>query len=673
MIQVKYQIHLVQVLVLSMFIVNTYAQTKGMGKPVNGKAPTGTERRVALVVGNKDYQSIGSLKNPVNDANDMAKALEDLGFEVIKGTNVDFRGFMKSISDFKNKLSSSDIAFFYYSGHGASYNGQSYLLPTDADISCLEEIEYKGVSLTRILGEVGIKGVKNSFVILDACRNLPNIVMCDKSKRDLFTTKGLIRPNNNPSGSIVVYATKEGQTADDNPNSRNGLFTGSFLKYLTIPNLSIRSILDKTSIEVVKQSNNSQSPGRYEEIFGDFYFVVSDKDQPSPTNKPQESDKVLPKPVAKPEVLTSGEIFERAEQAFEKKNYVEAISYYEQAANVGNSEAMNALGYMYQTATGVTKNAKKAKSWYERSYSQSNQKAAYNLGYMYEFGVEITADISQAKLYYQKSCDWGDANGCERVKHLSKSEKPVVPSTQLTKYMDLPFAEMVYIPGGSFEMGDTRNEGFASEKPVHKVKLDGFYMGKYEVTQRQWESIMGSNPSYFKDCPDCPVETVSWNDVQFFLKKLNLKTGSKYRLPTESEWEYAAGGGANIRTRFGNSMDILEPSIANFDANAKYAKSYSRAGEYREKPIKVGSFHSNGLGLYDMSGNVWEWCNDLYGADYYESSSSTNPTGPYTGVDRVLRGGSWANFPQFSRVANRSSSSPDSRRDSIGFRVVSPQ
>jgi formylglycine-generating enzyme required for sulfatase activity len=538
MIPIRYQIHLVQVLFLSMFIVNAYAQTKGMGKPVNGKAPSGTERRVALVVGNKDYQSIGSLKNPINDANDMTKALQDLGFEVIKGTNVDFRGFMKSISDFKNKLSSSDIAFFYYSGHGASYNGQSYLLPTDADISCLEEIEYKGVSLTRILGEVGIKGVKNSFVILDACRNLPNIVMCDKSKRDLFTTKGLIRPNNNPSGSIVVYATKEGQTADDNPNSRNGLFTGSFLKYLTIPNLSIRSILDKTSIEVVKQSNNSQSPGRYEEIFGDFYFVVSDKDQPSPTIKPQEPEKVLPKTFA-------------------------------------------------------------------------------------------------------------------------------------TKYLDLPFADMAYIPGGTFEMGDTRNEGEEDEKPVHTVKLDGFYMGKYEVTQRQWKSIMGSNPSMFKDCSDCPVEQVSWEDVQEFLKKLNSLMRSNYRLPTEAEWEYAAGGGASSRTRFGNGADILESSGANFYAKADAIKDYSRAGEYRGKMTKVGSFRSNGLGLYDMIGNVFEWCSDWYGG--YSSGSSINPTGSATGIDRVLRGGSWNCNSQDSRVAYRYGSSPAYRDLNNGFRIVLSQ
>jgi formylglycine-generating enzyme required for sulfatase activity len=173
---------------------------------------------------------------------------------------------------------------------------------------------------------------------------------------------------------------------------------------------------------------------------------------------------------------------------------------------------------------------------------------------------------------------------------------------------------MAYIEGGTFQMGDTRNEGETDEKPVHKVTVSSFYMSKYEITQRQWESVMGNNPSYFKDCADCPVEQVSWEDVQKFLKKLNARTGGNYRLPTEAEWEYAAGGGSGTRTRFGNGKDILDATEANFDASADYRKSYSIAGEYRDKTLKVGSFRPNGLGLYDMTGNVFEWCSDWYGS-----------------------------------------------------------
>ena len=213
-----------------------------------------------------------------------------------------------------------NITFLYYSGHGASFGGQNYLLPTDADISCLEQIEAQGIGLNRILGEIAAKEVKTSFVVLDACRNIPKqLYVCDNSKKDLFTNKGLLKPSNNPRGSLIIFATEEGNTADDNLNANNGLFTESLLRYLTLPDLSIRNIMDKAAINVEEQSMGKQSPSSYDKIRGDFYFVVSDKDQPSPTIKPQEPEKVLPKPVAKPEVLTSGEIFERAEQAFEKK------------------------------------------------------------------------------------------------------------------------------------------------------------------------------------------------------------------------------------------------------------------------------------------------------------------------------------------------------------------
>jgi formylglycine-generating enzyme required for sulfatase activity/uncharacterized caspase-like protein len=661
MMQIRYQIYLVHVLFLSMFIVNTYAQTKGMGKLTKGEAPSGTERRVALVIGNKNYQQVSKLINPVNDAEDMGKSLTKLGFDVTILTNADDGGMKKGFREFIAKVQPGDVALFYYSGHGISFGGKNYLLPVDVSINCLGEIEdYKHVeSLVQALDS---RGVRNSFVFLDACRNLPDVKPCPSDTRDIIMGKGLVKPSYNPSGSMIVYSTAEGSVADDNPKSRNGLFTGELLKHLTIPNLTLRQILDRTKRGVEQVSNRGQSPARYDNLSDEFIFVIQQEDPPANNTVPKQQTEPT-----KPEVFTSLELYKRGEQAFEKKNYIEAISYYEQAVSSGNSEAMNALGYMYQTGTGVTKDTKQAKSWYERSYSLSNNKAAYNLGYMYEFGVEV--NIIKAKEYYQKSCDWGDANGCERLKHLSKSEKPVVSSTQLIKYMDLPFAEMAYIQGGTFEMGDTRNEGSKDEKPVHTVKLDGFYMGKYEVTQRQWESIMGSNPSYFKDCPDCPVEQVSWEDVQEFLKKLNSKTGSKYRLPTEAEWEYAAGGGASNRTRFGNGMNILESSGANFDATN--VKPYSRKGVYRRKTIKVGSFKSNGLGLYDMSGNVFEWCNDWYGD--YASSPSTNPTGPVSGSNRVFRGGSWNGNPSSILVAYRYGNTPGCRYYSIGFRVVSPQ
>lgn len=268
-----------KILLISLFTLITYfinAQTKGM-KPVEVTVPTGTERRMALVVGNKDYTGLSKLLNPLNDANDMEIALKKMGFEVIKATNADYRTFLGAVNRFKEKLSNSDVAFVYYSGHGVSYNGKNYLLPVDATITCLEHIEEYGISLNRILGEVSSKGVKNSFIVLDACRNIPNLKICDKNQRDIFDGAGLARPTNNPHGSYIVYATKEGSTADDNYNGRNGLFTEALLRYLTTPNVSAKAIIDRTSLDVYSKSRGSQSPGRYDEIYGDFYFLITNE------------------------------------------------------------------------------------------------------------------------------------------------------------------------------------------------------------------------------------------------------------------------------------------------------------------------------------------------------------------------------------------------------------
>ncbi|MBM9519975.1 formylglycine-generating enzyme family protein [Desulforhopalus vacuolatus] len=231
--------------------------------------------------------------------------------------------------------------------------------------------------------------------------------------------------------------------------------------------------------------------------------------------------------------------------------------------------------------------------------------------------------------------------------------------------------EFVLVKGGCYQMGDTFGDGEDNEKPVHEVCVDDFYMGKYEVTQGEWQKIMGSNPSEFKDGDRYPVENVSWNDItKKFLPKLNRSSGRSYRLPTEAEWEYAAREGGK-KVRFGNGKDIADPREINFDGCSDWTESYSRAGVSREKTTEVGSFTPNSLGLYDMSGNVWEWCSDWFG-DYSESSLRNNPEGPGSGSDRVYRGGSWYYDPGLVRAANRACNSPDISFSYLGFRLVFP-
>lgn len=232
--------------------------------------------------------------------------------------------------------------------------------------------------------------------------------------------------------------------------------------------------------------------------------------------------------------------------------------------------------------------------------------------------------------------------------------------------------EMVFVKGGCFQMGDTFGDGVSDEKPVHEVCVNDFYIGKYEVTQGQWQSVMGNNPwqllnvmgnnpSHFKNCgDDCPVERVSWDDVQEFIRKLNQQSGKDYRLPTEAEWEYAAKSGGKSEKWPGTSSGKSLGNYAWYDANSG------------NKTHPVGQKLPNGLGLHDMSGNVWEWCSDRYSSIYYNQSPRDNPDGPSFGSYRVLRGGSWSNDSRFVRAVIRGMVSPVSRIYCYGFRLALP-
>jgi formylglycine-generating enzyme required for sulfatase activity len=216
--------------------------------------------------------------------------------------------------------------------------------------------------------------------------------------------------------------------------------------------------------------------------------------------------------------------------------------------------------------------------------------------------------------------------------------------------------QMVRIPSGTFSMGSNKS---SDEKPIHSVTLSSFYMSKYEVTQKQWREIMGEDPPElaFKGCDQCPVERVSWNDIQEFIKKLNNKTGKNYRLPTEAEWEYAARGGQNYKYAGSDNIEDVAWYSSNSDS----------------KTHPVGQKSENGYGLYDMSGNVWEWCEDVWHKNY--SGAPTNGSAWTSGGNsarRVLRGGSWSDTSVSCRAASRFNAAPTYGSNVSGFRLVLP-
>ncbi len=233
--------------------------------------------------------------------------------------------------------------------------------------------------------------------------------------------------------------------------------------------------------------------------------------------------------------------------------------------------------------------------------------------------------------------------------------------------------DMVFIKGGDFEMGDVFNEGYENERPVHGVTLSDFYMGKYAVTFEEYdlfcEDAKQKKPNdYGWGRGKRPVIDVSWEDAVAYTQWLCHKTGLKFRLPTEAEWEYAAREGGR-KVRFGNGKDIANPKEINFYANKKFKQPYSVIGKYRQKTVSIGNLNCpNALGLHDMSGNVWEWCADWYGD--YSASAQTNPTGPTSGTSCVRRGGSWSSYPQVVRVSHRSNYTHVYRADYTGFRLA---
>ena len=217
--------------------------------------------------------------------------------------------------------------------------------------------------------------------------------------------------------------------------------------------------------------------------------------------------------------------------------------------------------------------------------------------------------------------------------------------------------EMIRVEAGTFAMGATpeMEDPWDDEKPAHQVTLtNDYYIGKYEVTQALWQAVMGNNPSNFKG-DNLPVEQVSWDDCQEFISQLNRITGKTFRLPTEAEWEYAARGGKKSRGyQYSGSNNLSD--VAWYKDNSD------------SKTHAVGSKQSNELGIYDMSGNVWEWCQDWDGE--YSSSSQVNPTGANSGSDRVYRGGSWRNAAGVCRSSFRISSAPDNTSYCLGLRLV---
>ncbi len=229
--------------------------------------------------------------------------------------------------------------------------------------------------------------------------------------------------------------------------------------------------------------------------------------------------------------------------------------------------------------------------------------------------------------------------------------------------------QMIKIEGGCFEMGDVLKEGQGNEQPLHEVWLSDYCLGSFLVSQKIWTAVMSRNPSSFRTHDQLPVENVSYYDVLEFIDRLNQLTESNYRLPSEAEWEFAARERGDI-LRFGNGKNIAEPTEINFNADISFKRSYSASGRFLKQTSPIGSYPPNALGLFDMSGNLFEWTSDFYHENGYQMHGILDPVVNNNSSFVVARGGSWNNHASRLRCTCRSYFQPAVRNPLVGFRLA---
>lgn len=621
--------------------------------------------RTALVIGNSKYDS-RPLRNPVNDARAIAAQLKKNGFEVTLETDTTKRQMVRAIKRFGKELRAGGAGLFYYSGHGIQIGGRNYLLPVDVAIESESDVEHEAVAASRVLGKMEDASNGLNIVILDACRDNP---FKKSFSRSAAANNGLARMDA-PTGSFIAYATKPGSVASDG-NTNHSPYTSALLKFMVQPNLTIEQLFKEVRKSVIQETNKKQTPWESSSLVGSFSFagnaaplkaVVS---TPSPTT-------------SNPSYSINAEelLWKTASESGTRSDYEYFLQEYPSSpfASVAHLKIRQLnVDVEKSTLTIQTKPSSAV-------IKLLNTKPAYTPGMKLKPGryeIEVSADG------YELKKQWVAIPASENVE-VSITLQSLGPKAGDTYTDPTTGIEFVYIPGGCFQMGSPSSSNVANreedEGPVHEVCVDGFFMGKYEVTNEQYRRYQSSHNS--KDYwgnnlngKNQPAVYVGWDDAGSFGSWLTTNTGKTFRLPTEAEWEYAARAGSitprywgddpDAACSYGNVRDRTTSRV-----NEDFTWENHNCDDGYAVPAPVGSFKPNNFGLHDMLGNVTEWTQDWYGENYYSSSPRKNPHGPSSGDSRVIRGGSWRSTPGYVRSEVRLKKRPDFRHDYLGFRLV---
>ena len=591
------------------------------------------ESRVALVIGNSAYED-SPLANPANDARLMAETLRGLGFDVIERTDADQKQMKLAIFELGDRLEAAGrdaVGLFYYAGHGVQVDGENYLIPLGAAISKERHVAIEAVGANWVLGQMEFAGNRVNFVILDACRNNP------LTRGFRSQVRGLAKMNA-PTGSLVAYSTGPGDVAADG-ESANSPYTRALAQAMQLPGLPAEKVFKLVRDAVREETGGEQTPWEESSMTGaDFYFNI-DVSVTVATTDPTATDT------------------EATERLFWEsiKDSADPASFEVYLAEYPNGK-FAALARLRIVQLGETQTAAVVPP-----PTPSSQAAEPAVG------------------VYPKTYQPGDT------------------------FMDCDTCpEMVVIPKGAFTMGSPSSEvgRWANEGPVHRVQLRSFALGKYEVTRGQFDAFVRDtgysaggdcyvdkgggefgklasknwrDPNYAQTDQD-PAVCISWEYANAYIEWLAWQTGKPYRLPSESEWEYAARAGTTTARHWGDDPDEACASANVFDRTSKSKNGYDWAHhdctDDHAHTAPVGNFRPNGFGLYDMLGNAWEWVEDCWNGSYSGAPSDGSAWSTGECGERVLRGGSWDHVPKFVRAAYRGKSGTGYRDFDYGFRIA---
>lgn len=621
--------------------------------------------RVALVIGNSGYKQVAPLRNPANDAKAMRAALSRIGFRVFGGTDLTWQGMDDALRMFESAAANADVALVYYAGHGLQVKGTNYLVPVDARIADDRALKRETISLDDVLAAIESAG-RMRIIILDACRDNPfaeRMARSLGSQRGLAVGRGLARVDTVAKDMLIAYATATNDTADDGTGV-DSPYTTALLQHLSTPGLELNLFFGRVRDTVMALSGGRQQPFTYGSLGGEaFYFVppgaatgIAGVDPASA------SDAALWSAVrdsANPALLQAYlDKFPTGQFAATARQRLTALP-------AGSSAARESAGQ--QLASNATP-----------------LKLPNPLG----------GSAKPGQVF--RDCDDRDSGG-----GFICPEMVVLP----------PGRFMMGVPAGEEERENLPPMFRGRSTPVHKVEIGGpLAMGRFSVTVGEfaafsaatrrdaqpgcweWSGTPGAewkqDPSFtwrkpgFAQTDRHPVVCVSWTDARAYVDWLSGKTGQRYRLPTEAEWEYAARAGTTTarfwgadpdhtqQCRYANGAD--QTSWAMFAAwlKADGFAVVAGCGDGYVFTAPVGSFQPNPFGLYDMLGNVWNVLDDCLTANY--NGAPVDGAAAMAGdcSKHVFRGGSWGNVPHAMRAGFRAGTDPNNRSSDIGFRVI---